>query len=393
MTGGAEWQEGTKAFQRLPIRIRQSLCYTLPFVLHDWKRPVYSYENTKTFLREKPQGWLVTGVAGFVGSHLLEALLELDQHVVGLDSFVTGRESNLDDVRFLVGPERWGRFHLVRGDIRSLEECRQAFAPPPGFPPISYALHHAALASVPLSLSDPLATHTVNVAGFMNILEAARGTGLRRFVYASSSAVYGDDPASAKTEETVGAPLSPYALSKMENERSAELYARLYGLKSVGLRYFNIFGPRQDPEGPYAAVIPQWILAILRGRPPVIYGDGETSRDFCPVESAVRANILAACLPEDAPVSIVCNVGTGVRTSLNALYAALKTAAKARGLPCPAPIHKPLREGDIRHSLADISKAREMLGYEPESGFSNALERSINWYGRPILGRDGVENG
>lgn len=313
--------------------------------------------------------WLVTGAAGFIGSHLAAALLSLGQTVVGLDNLSTGHEANLEAVRDEVGPAGWRRFTFIRGDVRDVDTCRKAAAG------ASVVLHQAALASVPASLDDPLGCHANNVTGCCNVFEAARQAGVARVVYASSCAVYGDDPALPKTEETPVAPLSPYALGKVVNEAYADLYARCFGLVAVGLRYFNVYGPRQDPEGAYAAVIPRWLAALGRGEAPVIFGDGGATRDFCYVGDVVRANLLAALAEGPDLAGTVVNIGSGQALSLLDLCTAIRRAVAAihPGLAAAPPRHLPPRQGDIRHSLADVTLARTRLGFTPTVSLEKGL--------------------
>lgn len=327
-------------------------------------------------VRSTRRRWLVTGVAGFIGSHLLETLLKLDQDVVGLDSFATGHRRNLDEVRGLVGEKAWARFSFIEGDIVDLSTCRRASEG------VSLVLHQAALGSVPRSLKDPLATHAANATGFLNMLVAARDAGAQRFVYAASSSTYGDHPALPKVEENIGRPLSPYAVTKYLNELYADVFARNYGLRSVGLRYFNVFGARQDPEGPYAAVIPLWVRNMLRGEACVINGDGETSRDFCYVADAVQANLLAALTTTDEALDQVYNVAVGGRTTLIQLHAQISALVQqARpGSQIGAAEHRAFRAGDVRHSQADIGKARRLLAYAPTHDVQAGLQEAIGWY-------------
>ena len=334
------------------------------------------YENLKQHLRSEPKRWLVTGVGGFIGSHLLERLLELDQRVVGLDNFSTGHKNNLQQVSAIVGPKRWKNFQFVEGDIRKLADCKCACHE------VDFVLHHAALGSVPQSMLDPLASHESNVTGFMNMLIAARDAKARRFVYASSSAIYGNDPELPKIEEKIGKPLSPYAATKKMNEIYADVFARAYSFESIGLRYFNVFGPRQDPEGAYAAVIPKWIAAILQRQPVVINGDGETSRDFCFVENVVQANLLAATTHNSGAVNQAYNIAVGERTTLNELFTFLQSGLRQRdpSLPEQKPVHQDFRAGDVRHSLADVSKARCLLGFDPTHRVSEGLALALDWY-------------
>jgi UDP-N-acetylglucosamine 4-epimerase len=336
------------------------------------------YEQLLVQLRTTPRVWLITGVAGFIGSNLLEKLLLLDQRVIGLDNFSAGHRHNLDEVRAAVSPAQWARFQFQEGDIADLAACRRATAG------VEFVLHHAALGSVPLSMNDPLACHRANVTGFLNLLIAARDAGVKRFVYATSSAVYGDDPATAKTEAVIGRPLSPYAASKRMNEIYADTFAMSFGFASVGLRYFNIFGPRQDPEGAYAAVIPRWIAALLRREPVYINGDGETTRDFCYVGDVIQANLLAATTENPEALNQVFNVALGRKTSLNELFGALQTALRRRdaALPETQSVYREFRAGDVRHSQAEVGKARRLLGFEPAHDLAGGLELAMDWYRR-----------
>lgn len=325
-------------------------------------------------LREAPQTWLVTGVAGFIGSNLLEWLLKNDQRVVGLDNFATGHLRNLDEVQGLVRPEQWARFSFIEGDIVDLETCRAAVRG------VDHVLHQAALGSVPRSLADPLATHNANINGFLNMLVAARDERTKSFTYAASSSTYGDHPALPKVEDKIGKPLSPYAVTKYVNELYAEVFARSYGFRTVGLRYFNVFGPRQDPEGAYAAVIPKWVAAMLRGDSVTINGDGETSRDFCFVDNAVQANILAALAPDEAKNEVY-NVAVGDRTTLNALFANLASEVGKHGhVYDQSPVYADFRPGDVRHSQADISKGQAKLGFAPAFDIRRGLSVAVPWY-------------
>ena len=318
----------------------------------------------------------MTGVAGFIGSHLLETLLELEQNVVGLDNFLTGRRENLEEVQARVQRGRWARFRLIEGDIQDLGVCRRACEG------VGVVLHQAALGSVPRSLTDPLGCHHNNVTGFLNMLLAAQEAQIKRFVYASSSSVYGDAPEVRKVEDQVGKPLSPYAASKAIDEVYAGAFARAYDLASIGLRYFNVFGPRQDPQGEYAAVIPKWIGALLKGEAAYIYGDGETSRDFCFIANVVQANLLAATTTNPESLNQVFNVAVGEQTTLNRLFEILCNLLGRRDAPggTQKPIYREFRPGDVRHSLADISKARRLLGYSPTVSVEHGLELVVDWY-------------
>ena len=303
-------------------------------------------------------------------------MLKLGQRVVGLDNFATGKRTNLDEVRSLVAPEQWTRFQFIEGDIADLDVCHRACAG------ADLVLHQAALGSVPRSLEDPVGSHTANVTGFLNMLVAAREAKTRRFVYASSSAVYGDSPGLPKVEDKLGKPLSPYAATKRMNEVYADVFGRAYGLESIGLRYFNVFGPRQDPEGAYAAVIPKWIAALLRQETVQINGDGETSRDFCYVENVIQANLLAATTRSAEAVNQVYNIAAGERTTLNELLDLLQQTLRKRNpsLPLQKPVHRDFRPGDVRHSLADIGNAKRFLGYVPAQRIRDGLELAMDWY-------------
>lgn len=327
-------------------------------------------------LTEGPRTWLVTGVAGFIGSNLLEALLKLDQRVVGLDNFATGHQSNLDEVRSLVTDVQWGRFTFVRGDIRNLEDCQAVCVG------IDFVLHHAALGSVPRSVNDPINTNATNINGFLNMLVASRDAKVERFVYAASSSTYGDHPDLPKVEDKIGRPLSPYAVTKYVNELYADVFSRTYGVNTIGLRYFNVFGPRQDPDGAYAAVIPKWTAAMIRHEPVYINGDGETSRDFCYVQNVVQANVLAAVTDSPAAQNQVYNVAAGGRTSLNELYQYIREALLPRfpHLQDLQPTYRDFRVADVRHSLADIGKARNLLDYQPTHQVAAGLAEAISWY-------------
>lgn len=344
------------------------------------------FDLTKQKLRAIPRVWLVTGVAGFIGSNLLEALLKLDQTVVGLDNFATGHKRNLEEVKDLVSTNQWARFRFVEGDICDLETCRSVTEG------IDYVLHQAALGSVPRSISDPVTSNKTNVDGFLNMLVAARDASVKRFVYAASSSTYGDHPGLPKIEDVIGQPLSPYAVTKYVNELYANVFSRVYGVKTVGLRYFNVFGPRQDPNGAYAAVIPKWFSSILRSEPVFINGDGKTSRDFCYIANAVQANLLAAVSDDPESINKIYNVAVGNRTELIELYRLIRDLVSvqtpaARDLQ---PIFRDFRDGDVRHSLADIEKARRLLGYEPTHKVSAGLEIAMDWYLTKATSEGGV---
>jgi UDP-N-acetylglucosamine 4-epimerase len=327
-------------------------------------------------LRPRPRRWLVTGSAGFIGSNLLQTLLAAGQQVVSLDNFATGHRRNLEMVRATVGEQTWSRHRFIEGDIADIETCRRACEG------AEIVLHQAALGSVPRSIKDPLATHRANASGFLNMLVAAKDAGVARFVYAASSSTYGDSPQLPKVEDVIGRPLSPYAVTKYLNELYADVFGRCYGIATIGLRYFNVFGPCQDPEGAYAAVIPRWVAAMLAGQPCTINGDGNTTRDFCYVANAVQANVLAATTEDPRAIGQVYNVACGERTSLLELHALIADALRALR---PALQISPLRfanfrEGDIRDSLADIGKARELLGYRPSHDIRAGLREAAAWY-------------
>lgn len=334
------------------------------------------YLEIQDALRRAPRRWLVTGAAGFIGSHLVEKLLRLEQSVVGLDNFSTGYQRNLDNVATQVGREAFERFQFVRGDIRDAETCRAAATD------VDVILHQAALGSVPRSMLDPLSSHASNVDGFVNVMLAAHAAKVPRVVYASSSSVYGDEPSEPKVEERRGKLLSPYAATKLINEVYADTFRRTHGVESVGLRYFNVFGARQDPEGAYAAVIPRWTEQLISGRPCSVYGDGSASRDFCYIDNVVQANLLAAMAPPERLGDAVFNIACGARTSLLELFAIIRdlvsasrpTAAKAE-LQREAP-----RAGDILHSLASIERARERLAYRPEFDVRSGLAHTVRFY-------------
>jgi UDP-N-acetylglucosamine/UDP-N-acetyl-alpha-D-glucosaminouronate 4-epimerase len=342
-----------------------------------------AYGRLKTRLLEAaPKTWLVTGVAGFIGSNLLEALLRLGQKVAGLDNFETGHRQNLDSVRDAVGDDAWKEFRFIEGDIRNLYDCRKVCAG------VDYVLHQAALGSVPRSLEDPITSNASNIDGFLNMLVASRDAGVGRFVYAASSSTYGDHPDLPKVEDKIGRPLSPYAVTKLVNELYADVFARAYGMQSIGLRYFNIFGRRQDPNGAYAAVIPKWTAALLHGEPVYINGDGETSRDFCYIDNAVQANLLAATADHPDAANQVYNVAVGDRTSLNQLFDNIRGSLAKRfpHLAGVEPIHRDFRLGDVRHSMADISKAERLLGYAPTHRLKEGLREAMAWY----VSEDGI---
>ena len=335
-----------------------------------------AYTQLQTRLQSEPHTWLITGVAGFIGSNLLETLLKLNQRVVGLDNFATGHQRNLDEVQSLVTPDQWAHFNFIQGDICNLEDCRKASKG------VEYILHQAALGSVPRSVADPITTNATNIGGFLNMLTTARDEKVKRFVYAASSSTYGDHPALPKVEENIGKPLSPYAVTKYVNELYADVFGNTYGLQSIGLRYFNVFGPRQDPDGAYAAVIPKWIADMIQGQPIYINGDGKTSRDFCYIANAVQANLLAATTTNPKAINQIYNIAVGDRTTLNELYYLIKGQLLSLypSLAEVSPFYRDFRTGDVRHSLAEIGKAASLLGYSPKYHIRQGLEVGMNWY-------------
>lgn len=338
------------------------------------------YDELSGELAAAPKKWLVTGVGGFIGSNLLEALLKLDQVVIGLDNFATGKRGNLEQVQALVTPAQWHNFQFIEGSICDSAICRRAVEG------VDFVLHQAALGSVPRSMLEPLGAHEANVTGFLTMLDAARNARVKRFVYASSSAVYGDEPGLPKVEAKIGQVLSPYAGTKLINEVYAQTYAKAYGCESIGLRYFNVFGPRQDPDGAYAAVIPKWIAALLRREPVRINGDGETSRDFCFVANVVQANLLAATTANPDAINQAYNIAVGERTTLNELFQLLQSGLRRRdpALPEQSPQYQDFRAGDVRHSLADITKAQSRLGYAPSQQVREGLDLALEWYCRNV---------
>lgn len=332
------------------------------------------YDELLLSLGANPKRWLITGVAGFIGSNLLETLLLNDQWVVGLDNFATGSKLNLDTVRLIVG-DKWQKFTLIEGDIRDIDVCRSACFG------VDYVLHQAALGSVPRSINDPLLTNSTNIDGFLSMLVAAKDFGVESFTYAASSSTYGDHPGLPKVEDVIGNPLSPYAVTKHVNELYADVFSRTYNFKSIGLRYFNVFGKRQDPNGPYAAVIPKWAAAMIGSKPVEINGDGETSRDFCYIKNVVQANLLAATAKDDAKNQVY-NIAVGDRTTLNELFLAIKKILISHHahLTDFVPTYRDFRVGDVRHSLADISKAQRLLGYKPTHRVQDGLLEAMDWY-------------
>jgi len=334
------------------------------------------YNTLTKELQNNQSTWLVTGIAGFIGSNLLEILLKLNQKVVGLDNFSTGYQYNLDEVKGLVTTEQWQNFSFVKGDICNIEDCHHVCKD------VQYVLHQAALGSVPRSIEDPALTNANNITGFLNILIAARDAGVKRFVYAASSSTYGDHPDLPKQEPNIGNPLSPYAVTKLVNELYADVFAKTYNFNTIGLRYFNIFGKRQDPNGAYAAVIPLWFSGMLRGEDTFINGDGETSRDFCFIDNCVQANLLAATTQEGEATNQVYNVAFGERTTLNRLHELISERVERSGAKQGKSnlIYRDFRAGDVRHSLADISKANKLLGYTPNFSIEQGLDMAAEWY-------------
>ncbi|MES2785418.1 MAG: NAD-dependent epimerase/dehydratase family protein [Pseudomonadota bacterium] len=339
-----------------------------------------AYALLRERLSHEQHIWLVTGVAGFIGSNLLETLLKLNQRVVGLDNFATGHQRNLDEVQSLVTPSQWANFRFIKGDICNLADCQDACLG------VDHVLHQAALGSVPRSIEDPIRTNSVNIGGFLNMLVAARDAKVKSFTYAASSSTYGDHPGLPKVEDVIGKPLSPYAVTKYVNELYADVFARCYGFNTIGLRYFNVFGPRQDPNGAYAAVIPKWTAALLAGETVYINGDGETSRDFCYVENAVQANLLAAMAVNLQALNEVYNVAVSDRTTLNKLFELLRDGLIGQGVEATTqPVYRDFRTGDVRHSQADISKARLLLRYEPTHRLGDGIREALTWYAQDSI--------
>lgn len=332
------------------------------------------YQTVCEQLKSAPKTWLITGVAGFIGSNLLETLLKLDQKVVGLDNFATGYQHNLDEVKGCVSEAQWSNFNFIEGDIRQFADCQTACNG------VDYVLHQAALGSVPRSIVDPITTNDTNISGFLNMLTAARDAHVSSFSYAASSSTYGDHPGLPKVEENIGNPLSPYAVTKYVNELYADVFARSYGFKAIGLRYFNVFGQRQDPNGAYAAVIPKWTASMIAGDDVFINGDGETSRDFCFIENTVQANILAATAADEAKNQVY-NVAVGDRTTLNDLYAAIQVALLENSINyAKSAVYREFRAGDVRHSQASIAKIQQALGYAPEYPIAEGIQLAMRWY-------------
>ena len=346
-----------------------------------WKA-MNAYQKLDLELLEEQQTWLITGVAGFIGSNLLEKLLSQNQKVIGLDNFITGYEKNLEEVRRLVTSDQWDQFRMIKGDIRNMEDCKKACFG------VDYVLHQAALGSVPRSLVDPISTNEINVSGFLNMLVAARDAKVRSFTFAASSSSYGDIKDLPKVEEKTGKLLSPYAVTKLVNEIYAEVFYRSYGFNSIGLRYFNVFGPRQDPSGAYAAVIPKWINSLIKGEDIFINGDGKTSRDFTFVSNVVQANLLSALNQKESNKPEIINIAYGRSTTLYELSTCLIENLKTIFPKAMASkvIHRSFRDGDVNHSLASIKKAEFLLGYLPEINLEEGIKHTINWY------KNGLQN-
>jgi UDP-N-acetylglucosamine/UDP-N-acetylgalactosamine 4-epimerase len=338
------------------------------------------FERITNKLKKEQQTWFVTGVAGFIGSHILETLLKMNQKVIGLDNYFSGYEDNLVHVKELVTADQWKKFTFIEDDIRNRELLSKKTKG------VDYLIHQAALCSVPQSMSEPELAHDINVNGFINILEACRVNEVKKLIYASSSAVYGDDPATAKKEDKIGQIQSPYGLTKFIDELYAEHYAKIFGLKCAGLRYFNVFGPRQDPDGAYAAVIPKWVSTMIRDEPITMYGDGEMTRDFCYVGNVVQANILAAITPFLELNYNVFNVGCGLRTTMNQLFSTLQEMLMTEFPHVKAirPIYGDSRVGDIKHSLADIMHIQSRLKYDANILLNEGLNLSIDWYKKQV---------
>lgn len=333
------------------------------------------YQNLLSSLKDNPKLWLITGVAGFIGSNILEHLLNINQRVIGFDNFSTGHKKNLDEVKENVDKEKWNNFKLITGDIKNFKDCQKACSGG-----VDYVLHQAALGSVPRSINDPISSNASNISGFLNMLVAARDQNVSSFTYAASSSTYGDHKQLPKVENLIGKPLSPYAVTKLVNELYADVFARTYGFKAIGLRYFNVFGKRQSPNGPYAAVIPKWTYALLNNEQVNIYGDGETSRDFCFVDNAVQANILAALACNEAKNEVY-NVALGDRTTLNQLYEYLNDSLMHNNILSKSQLnYDNFRPGDVKHSEADISKAKNKLGYSPEYRIKEGIEIAVPWF-------------
>ena len=340
------------------------------------------YNKIKKQLKENQKSWLITGVAGFIGSNLLEELLKLNQKVIAIDNFATGHRYNLEQVKQAVTKEQWDKFTFVEGDISDFSTCHSVTKD------VDIILHQAALGSVPRSIDNPIVSNNANVTGFLNIISAAKDNGIKRFVYASSSSVYGDSKELPKVEERTGNVLSPYAVTKATNELYANVFNKQYGMETIGLRYFNVFGKRQDPNGAYAAVMPKWISQMLHGEDVYINGDGETSRDFTYIDNVVQMNIMSGMTTNQDSFGQVYNTAAGGRETLNNLFEAIKSELESNieNLTIPKPIYRDFRAGDIRHSNANIEKAKKYIGYKPTHTLKEGLVESIEWYINDIKG-------
>jgi len=330
-------------------------------------------------LINNPRRWLVTGVAGFIGSALLEKLLDLGQTVVGVDNFISGHKKNIDDV-LSINPDERLQFTFIEGDLRDPAVANKACKD------VDIILHEAALGSVPRSMKDPIASHQHNVDAFLNVMWAANEAGVKRVVYASSSSVYGDHPGLPKHEDRVGKLLSPYAATKRVDEIYAQIFQDCYGMQLIGLRYFNVFGRRQDPNGPYAAVIPRWISALLEKKPVVIFGDGSNSRDFCYVDNVVQANLLAGTAPDPEVTGTVYNCGCNGRTDLKQLFTMIRDdlAKDFPDLADAEPVFESPRPGDVLHSQAAIDKITAALGYEPTHQVVDGMAETVTWFAQRL---------
>ena len=346
-----------------------------------------NYKEVKKQLQEKPKNWLITGVAGFIGSNLLEELLKLNQKVIALDNFATGHRYNLDQVKQAVSKEQWENFTFVEGDMTDFSTCHSVTKD------VDVVLHQAALGSVPRSIDNPIVTNHANITGFLNMITAAKDNGVKRFVYASSSSVYGDSQELPKVEEKTGNVLSPYAVTKATNELYANVFHLQYGMETIGLRYFNVFGKRQDPNGAYAAVMPKWIAQMLSNEDVYINGDGETSRDFTYIDNVVQMNIMSGTTTNENAFGQAYNTAAGGRETLNNLFTAIKSGLESNveNLDVPNPIYRDFRAGDIRHSNANIDKAKNSIGYNPTHTLEEGLVESIEWYINDIKGRDNAK--
>jgi len=335
-----------------------------------------AFDNLLEIFKTQRKTWLVTGNAGFIGSNLTEFLLNRNQKVVGLDNFSTGHQYNIDDVLSSVSKENAKNFTFLEGDIANFDICTKACEG------VDIVLHQAALGSVPRSIANPITSNRSNITGFLNMLTAAKDAGIKRFVYASSSSVYGDSKELPKVEERTGNLLSPYAAMKMTNELYAGVFQKTYGMETIGLRYFNVFGRRQDPDGAYAAVIPKWIGSLLTGEDVYINGDGETSRDFTYIDNVIQMNLLAGITENTEAFGEAFNVAVGGRNTLNELYALINKELNTHiaSFTKTEAIYRDFRVGDIRHSNANISKAENFVDYAPTHDIYKGMEEAIEWY-------------